>query len=152
MGLAYQTFSSELRRALDPRLPAEARGEAEAQFAETLRNAPIRDYPGYLLQLLGDIDTWKDPVLGDLAYAWVIPALREMVATKCLEFAEVSKAFEALMNTTPPPSSATWGQIAVALQAINNSGGLAIDLLRKIPDVVRGRVLREDTVRLIAAR
>ena len=155
MGLSYQDFRDNLFRALDVRQPAPERGEAQAQFADLLRNYPLRDYPTdatQLLEELSDAAMVVDPVLAEAACGWTIPVVREFALGGALDIARVAGAFKRLMSNPRGLPSSTWRQLALALEAIATNRNLAqpsLELLREVPSAERRAALRDDTLRLL---
>lgn len=147
MGLPYDEFKKKLLKALDPTLGARDWRDAEAALTETLKNNPILHYPDHVVQFVKDVSKEnKDPLLSELAYAWSVPLLARIALKQALDPDSVIGALRGIMQQQP--SSATWRQLALALQEIHTPA--ALELLRKIPTEEREKVLSDDTRRAIS--
>lgn len=148
MGLPYHEFKEKLLKALDPALGARDRREAEAALTETLKINPILHSPDYIVRFVKEVsDKSKDPLLSELAYAWSVPLLARIALKGALDTDFVIGAFKGIMQRRP--SSATWRQLALALQEIHTPE--ALRLLRRIPVEEREKVLRDETLRATPA-
>ncbi len=157
MGLNYEDFRNALLRALDVRLPAPARADAEEQFADLLRTYPVREYPVHLLRLLKELADGAgkapDPVVADAAYGWAIPVVRQFVLDGLVKIDDLEATFGSLMQRKGGLSPATWRQLALALEAMadRNLAERSLRLLREVPAAERRAALRDDTLRRLEA-